>query len=421
MRRGIHIWMPLFVCYACVEEAAVQSDLQSTIAVEDILVVDAKLTDELKNQQVLLTRVFALEEEEPVVEIGAQVQVVDSQGMNFVFEEVAPGSYLSELAFAAEQSKSYRLEIITQDEKKYVSSEVAVPNAVPIGDIRAQRITNDSGEEGVGIFLDNSAAGEEPTFFRYEYEETYKIIAPNWEPFRFEVVRYAPCFTDPFVLEIMPWEDEHKTCYKSSKSQRLITASSVELDGNTIDNYQLHFISRDNHIISHRYSMNVTQYAQTADAYSFYERLGDFSSLDIIFSQIQPGFLEGNIVVESNPEEYALGYFEVSSVSTKRMYFNYVDLFPDEPLPPYPENCDRSNLQLINLTPWFYSCAGSGICNGNCDSPLIEAILAGEIVFAAENLEYPSSVSYPYYSWPSACGDCTKLGSNVAPEFWLEE
>ncbi|MEM1258149.1 MAG: DUF4249 domain-containing protein [Bacteroidota bacterium] len=405
----------LSITNSCVEEVAVESEVQSSLSVEDILVVDATLTDEVKNHEVQLTRIFALQGEEPIFETGAQIHIIDSQGGQFSYEEIGAGTYRSISAFAAEHGKSYRLEITTANGKKYVSSEVAVPKAVPIGDIRAQRITNDREEEGVGIFLDNDPDGDDPTFFRYEYEETYKIIAPKWDPFRLRVVRYEPCFSNPFVVDIIPWEDERRICFGGSSSRRLIQASSAELGGNTIDNFQLHFISRENYIISHRYSMNVTQYAQTSDAYSFYERLGDFSSLDNVFSQVQPGFLEGNIALESNPEELALGYFEVTSVSKKRMYFNYEDLFPGEALPPYAVNCE--NLGNPRLWPEMYHCASTGVCDGNCVSPLIEGILLEQLTFASEKEDDFLS---PYYTWPSPCGDCTQIGSNVVPEFWEE-
>lgn len=407
-----------FLLLSCIEEVAVESEVQSTIAVEDILVVDARLSDEFKNHEVLLTRIFPLQSEEPFFESGAQVRIVDNQGESFAFEESQPGTYISLSPFAAEQGKLYQLEITTSNGKKYMSYEVAVPNVVPIADIHAERITNDRDEEGVGIFVDNDLEGDEATFFRYEYEETYKIIAPNWDPFRLRVVRNEPCFPDPFVVDIVPWEDERKTCFGSTISKRIIQASSVDLNGNTIDNFQLHFISRDNYIISHRYSMLVTQYAQTLDAYSFYERLEDFSSSDNLFSQVQPGFLEGNIALESDPNEFALGYFEVTSVSKKRMYFNYADLFPDEPLPPYAVICSTSTMRNIPLFPEGYHCAAPGVCDGNCESPLIDAILSGQVVFAAENEDNPFA---PFFTWPSPCGDCTTLGSNVVPEFWTEE
>ena len=411
MRRSRYILVLFFVLQACVEEFTAETE-----DLEDLLVVDALLTDEMRHHEVRLTRVFAFEAEGPVTESGASVAMVDDQGTRFAFVEAEAGTYRSESAFSAQQGRSYALEVETSDGRDYRSDQVRMPAPVPIDALRAQRVTNDRGEEGVGIYLDNNATGVQPTFFRYEFDETYKIIAPRWDPFRLRVVRYEPCFSNPFVVDIVAWEDERKTCFGTSSSNRLIQASSVDLQGSAIENYQLHFLSRDNYIISHRYSINVRQYAQTQEAYSFYERLGDFSSSDNLFSQVQPGFLEGNIVSRDDADEKVLGYFEVASVSEKRMYFNYDDLFPGEPLPPYAINCNF--MGNPRLWPRGYHCADIGVCDGNCESPLIEAILNGQVTFAAEN---EGNFTSPYFTWLSPCGDCTQLGSNVIPEFWSEE
>jgi hypothetical protein len=422
---GNNIWVfgPVLclVLGSCVEEVAIEPEVQAVSAIEDILIVDATLTDEVKIHKVGLSRILPFQVEEPAFETGAQVKIMDNQGAEYQFEEIETGNYQSQFAFAAEQGKSYTLEINLSNGKKYISNEVSMPDVVPIGDIRAERMMNDREEEGVGIFIDNDSNGEQPTFFRYEYEETYKIIAPKWDPFRFEVVKNMPCDTlFPFIVDIVPWEDERKTCFGSSNSKRLIQTSSAELTGNIIDNFQLHFIPKDNYIISHRYSMNVTQHAQTSDAYSFYERLGSFSSSESLFSQVQPGFLEGNIALEANPREPALGYFEVTSVSKKRLYFNYTDLFPAEPLPPYPFDCG-----IVGNPPLYpegYFCLDLFVCGGNCESPLIQAILSGQVVYA-ETIEDDRGFPFPnsYFTWPAPCGDCTQLGSNITPEFWTEE
>ena len=401
----------IFSLSACIEEFEAE-----TQGLETLLVVDALITDVSKNHEIQISRVFALEAEAPTPELGATVSVFDDQGGVYPFQETQPGLYVAQSAFATVPGRSYQLRITTTDGKSYGSTEVRAPENVPVGDINPQRIINDEGQEGVGVFLDYPSNGEDPYFFRYEFDETYKIIAPRWEPFRFEVVRYEPCFPDPFVVDIVTWEDERRTCFGSRSSERFIQASSVDLDGNSIENFQLHFLSRDNYIISHRYSINVTQFTQTQDAYSFYERLLDFSSTPDIFSQVQPGFLEGNINQLTNAEERVLGYFEVASVSEKRMYFNYQDLFPGEPLPPYASNCETfGNPRLV---PPGYTCYGLGDCEQNCDSALIELILANEVVFASQKEDDPLG---PYYTWPTPCGDCTQLGSNVTPEFWSEE
>jgi len=401
--------LPLLLTWGCVEEFQAKTE-----RFENLLVVDALVTDELKKHKVILTRVFRFEEEAPEAETNATVKVVDGQGAEYLFEETEPGVYISQLEFAAQQDMWYSLEIRTAAGKDYKSKDVVVPKSVPITDLRAERLTNDKGEEGVGIFLDNTAAISEPTFFRYEYEETYKIIAPKWDPFDFEVVHYIACDSLRYQVDIKTHEEERRVCYASAKSSNVVQASTIDLGSADIKNKEIRFISRENYILSHRYSINVNQFSQTQDAFSFYERLGDFSSSENLFSQIQPGFLEGNILSMSDKEEGVLGYFEVASVSTKRVYFNYTDLFPDEELPPYIINCSMGNPQLYTMG---YHCADFRVCDGACESPLIEAILAGIISYAATNEE---NTNQPYFTWPRACGDCTEIGSNVVPEFWEE-
>nr|WP_273569109.1 DUF4249 family protein [Maribacter sp. Hal144] len=243
-------------------------------------------------------------------------------------------------------------------------------------------------------------------------------MAPNYDPFEFEVVHYIACDTIPYQVDLKPRTEQRRVCFGRASSNELIQTSTVGLTENKVDDFSVRYINRENYIISHRYSLMVRQFTQTQDAYSYYERLGDFSSSDNIFSQIQPGFLEGNLRSATDKDENVLGYFEVAAVSERRMYFNYADLFPDEQLPPYVINCGTpGNPLLYSLG---YHCAGFRECDGACESPLIEAILAGIVVYHSTNDNPTMDQFGSYFTLPTACGDCTKLGSNVVPDFWEE-
>ena len=170
--------------------------------------------------------------------------------------------------------------------------------------------------------------------------------------------------------------------------------------------------NRNNYIISHRYSILVKQYVQTSEAHQFYKSLKELSSSESLFSQTQPGFLVGNVFSESDSSEKVLGFFEVSSVSSKRVYFNYKDLFPGEILPPYYINCT-----------YFFSPALitrdmlTGIIT---ESPLQDAIKRGEQFLEENLLDGELVIGAPYEMVLPPCGDCTVLGSNVVPDFWVE-
>ena len=395
--------------YSCVEQFEAE-----TQEFESILVVDARLTDELKRHQVLLNRTFGFEDADPIPESSAEVNIIDDQGTTYGFTETGPGIYSSNSEFAAQTGRTYTLGVTTSGGDNYQSEATPLPLNIPITAMRATRVTGDPGQEGVGIYLDNTSPTPEPTFFRFEYEETYKIIAPRWDPFDFEVVHYVACDTIPYEVAIRAKQEEQRVCFSSAVSKQIIQASTADQVNNEIRNKEIRFISRENYIMSHRYSINVKQYSQTVDAHSFYERLNDFASSESLFSQVQPGLLEGNITSEREGEA-VLGYFEVAAVTEQRLYFNYADLFPDEPLPPYPASCDTpGNPSLYSEG---YQCGAYLDCDADCESPLIEQILAGLISYAATN---EGSFNQPFFTWARACGDCRELGSNVVPEFWEE-
>lgn len=400
--------------------ACIEPFTPETQTFENALVIEALLTNEEKQHTVRLSRTYTFEEDEPVFERNAQVQISDDMGNRYQFNEVGPGIYRSSQSFSAVPGQSYELEITTADGASYQSSSVTAPENVLIQDLKTVREINDLGEEGVSIRLDNSSTALQPSYFRYEYEETYKIIAPNYDPFEFEVLYYVAC--DParsYEVGLKQIVEEKKVCFGSRNSIGFAQASTVSLTNNELSNFLIRFVNKEDYIMSHRYSILVKQYSQTQDAYSYYENLNKFSTTESIFSDIQPGFLFGNISSNSDLEEKVLGYFEVASVDERRVYFNYSDLFPGETLPPYAVNCETpGNPQLTTAG---YHCADAFVCDGACESPLIEAILGGSIVFQSENENITIETPGPYFTLPSPCGDCTKLGSNIVPEFWIDE
>jgi len=404
----------LIVLWGCVEPFnAVTNNY------ENALVIDALLTTELKRHSVSLFRTYTFEAEGPEPERNAEVSIIDNVGNKYNFFETEPGVYLSLDSFSAISGTEYILIIETIDGGSYRSKTVIAPSFIPITDVSFKRIVKDEGDEGVSILLNNSSQSAGPNYFRYEYEETYKIIAPNYDPFEFLVVDYTPCDSNPpYRVDIVPREEQKRVCFGYSSSITPVQTSTIGLSENKVQNFELQFLNRENYIISHRYSILIKQYTQTQDAYSYYERLGDFSTSDNVFSQSQPGFLEGNIISNNIEDEKVLGYFEVATVDEKRTYFNYKDLFPEEPLPPYAVICSTpGNPELVGRG---YHCAPGGVCDGACESPLIESILAEMVVFRSVNENITRETPGPYFTLPSPCGDCTKLGSNVVPEFWID-
>ena len=421
MKRIAYILGFIFLLgtYSCIEEVDIDTGLESSVDLNDILVVEATLTDQLESQIVLLSKPSPLGADTVrIEEQDARVVIEESTGVSYAFSEVAPGRYQSDQSFAASAGNSYTLKVTLSNGREYASTPEELPGTSVIEDIYADRILSDTGVEGVGIFVDSSTPDAQFGNYKYTYEETYKIIAPNWTAFEFEILNDGSEPGSVPAVQLVERTQEEEVCYNTVPSNEVILAEGTILaDGQSVGNL-VRFTGRDNPIISHRYSILVRQYLQTPEANSFFTSLRDFSSSDNIFNQVQPGLLEGNIRPVGEDGSFVLGYFEVSSVTESRLFFDYEDFFPGEPLPPYfgEVNCERF------IAPLLGDPARDGPVppNVTCGQGLLELLAQEEIEYYLDNNIPPPECQGPYLVTFRACGDCTALGSNEVPEFWIE-
>lgn len=133
-------------------------------------------------------------------------------------------------------------------------------------------------------------------------------------------------------------------------------------------NYQIRFLNDDSYLITNRYSILVKQYVQNLAAYTYYQTLKKLSGSESILSQNQPGFFSGNIKSTQNPSEKVIGFFDVSSVSSQRIFFNYSDIFPGEISYSFPFSCPPiTDENLYNYE--FNFCFDPA--PADCDGPLM--------------------------------------------------
>lgn len=377
-------------------------DIKDQLSFVDAIVVEASVTNEYKFHEILITRTFQFEDEGPKAEANASVNIVDGLGNTYLFTENKPGEYISSLKFKAIPNTDYQLFITTTDNNKYATSKIQLTNETRIDNIYASKEINSVGTEVMSIFVDSYDPNRNSNYYRYQYEETYKIIAPDWVPEEFLIL------TDAYGNDLIepgfePRSTDEKECYNTVLSNTIIQTSTTDLAEDRVSKFAVRKIAADNAIISHRYSILVKQFVQSLEAYTYYNMLNQLSGEDNLFSQIQPGFINSNIFSVENKNEKVLGFFEIITVSEKRVFFNYTDFFPNEPLPPYFVEC-----------PVF-----SPPIEWNQKTPLITAIKQGEIKYLSDN-EFSKLSEGPYWVVPTTCGDCTQIGSSEKPEFWLD-
>lgn len=395
----IYLIIIALIANSCIEPF----DIKTTTTFEGALVIEATITDEFKYQEINLSKTFQLEDNGPSPESGANVKIIDDAQNTYDFREIRPGKYVSYSEFKALPNKNYQLQIITSDGKSYSTIPTQLTNSTQIDNIYASKEIDDLGFEKISIFVDSFDPTGNSKYYRYEYEETYKIIAPKWSAYDLVITSNVR----PYRIDKVFKTREERVCYKTEYSNSIIQNETIGFSEDRVFRFPVRVLSKDNAIISHRYSILVKQYVQSLDAFTFYKTLNKLSGSESLFSQNQPGFFNGNVFSVNDPNEKVIGFFEVSSVSSKRMFFNFLDLFPGEPLPPYFTECEPF--------------APSNTFYANDPSDLFNMINSGSVkYYMANTTPTPDSDEGPFLVVIPECGDCTKLGTNVKPDFWVE-
>ena len=442
------VWLPVLLLLpqlGCVEEVDIETDDASIQQARNALVVEATLTDEQRTQEVVLSRaadfendsIVEFDEEDPstyiipdldpanrpiLYETGATVTVTDDSGTVYPFVEGDPGRYFSQAPFAAQPGRSYQLRITLRGGQRIVSELETLAGTATLDDLRAERASDPLQGEGIRFLVDGTSIGGSDAFFRYTFEETFRVVAPLWSPQEFVLSDYDPCANPvEYTLEIVNRTEENQVCYRTEASSAIVQASTAGLAGGRLRNFPVHFLSRDTYKIAERYSIRVRQLVENREAYSYYDRLRNFSQEGNVFAQVQPGFLQGNLQPEGAASLLVIGYFSVASVSEERIFLNYEDYFPGEPEPPFLVPCSLLSSPEAHPTycPAEPVLGGSG---GGCPLSVIELLdLGGLISYYSDNNEtVVTSCAGPHVYVPRVCGDCTVLGSNQAPDFWIE-
>ncbi len=369
----------------CVEPIEIQTETY-----ENALVIEGTITNELSHQEILISRTYELVGSGPSQERNAIVQVVGNSNV-YDFREAEPGRYVSVQRFRAEQGVAYTLEISTADGKQYSSEAEELPEDSDLASLYAQKTTYE-GDTGVAILVDVEGPETTSGYYLFDYVETYKIVSPYQINLDLKVI-------DGEFVEVEKTREE-AVCYTTEASNEVLLANTNAQEESALNASLIKFLPRESYRTAHRYSILVRQFSISAEAYSYYQTLRDFSESENLFSQNQLGLINGNVFSISDPNEPVVGMFSVAGVSKERIFFNFEDFYDrDDFLPNAHVECE------VLFPPTM-------------TRPQREWI--GEQLEVGSLKYFGFEMGGGYRFAKSGCLDCTKYGSNVAPEFWEE-
>jgi hypothetical protein len=386
--------------YTCIEPIEFTTNSFNTN-----LVVNSIITDEFKIQRIELSRTIPIDSLNLSPEKDANVSIVDDTGLTYNFQENGAGVYTSINQFAAQANRNYTLKIETRDGNKYVSAPQPVPAKSTIKEITAGIENNSLTQKPEFLFkVSSDITTNTGQYYRYEYDETYKIRTPLWNPRKIVVISD----TIPYKFDLVqkdPFIDGVGFCYPNKQSKAVFLTETVSLAQDQVIGFPLRQIPIDSYIVGIRYSILVKQYVLNQNTYNFYSLMEKFSDPDDIFSQTQVGNIPSNISSVNHPEQdKVIGFFEVSSVSKKRFFVNRKDL-TESPF---------INYELLALCTERRE---PQIVDDFNRSPLLNHLRIGWVYQTDSETDDPNR---PYRLTIKICGDCTHLGPAKTPDFWVD-
>ncbi|SRR5579871_8891 len=331
-------------------------------------------------------------------ETGAQVSIIGQNAESYNLIEENRGKYVV-ANIGLNFGELYRLKIITNNGKQYLSDPVPLKQTPAIDSITWDTANN----LFVQVNLNTHDPQNNTRYYRWQYSETWQ--------FNSQIDSHL--INDNGVLRMRtPFEDVH-TCWNSANSTNIIIGTSAKLAQDVI--YQQQIVNDSIYIslypVKHQlvnpfvsqkfsieYSVLIKQYAMGENEYNFWQNLKqNTEQLGTIFAP-QPGQVTGNVHCQNNPNEPVLGYVGACSIQEKRIFIKSSDLFPGTVGNP-DIGCSK-----ILITP---AQINQYLGYPTLYTPVDSVFAPGTSVFLGVDFSY------------SFCADCTQSdGLTNKPAFW---
>jgi hypothetical protein len=284
---------------------------------QELLVIEGQLIDREGYQHINISRSSPYNNPFFIPEFGCHVEVVDDQGNIYNFDESMPGGLYSRWMHQEEFSPGvqYKVRVITSNGNVYESDyDMLIADCPPIDSVYYEIETHETDDpdlpmKGIQFFVDVDPDDEVDRNFRWELTET-------WEYWAAYTIQY---YFDGKLHEMSnPWQ--FYRCWSTERISIIFIANTEHSTTNKIKKFPLHYVSNRSNRLRIKYSLLIRQYSMSDEAYDYWLELKTQSQETGGLYETQPPQVTGNIYNIDDPEERVLGYFNVSSVTEKRIF-----------------------------------------------------------------------------------------------------
>ncbi len=341
---------------------------------ESIIVVEGLLTNENITNYVKLSRTIPVGIagiSSPI--LGAHIIIRDDQNKIAILSESYPGFYVTDsLTFQGETGRTYKLHI-TANGELYESSAMLMRDVPPIDSLYSEFEFYDDGYiypplYSYQVYFDSNDPTNRCLYYRWTYEEVWEYHLP---------FHYPP--------------PSKRICWVANKSSDILIKNTSALEMGLVRKFPLVYLDNRSSVkLSQKYSILLRQYSLNYEEYLYWENMRKMTEETGGLYDAVPMPLRGNISSINDPDRIALGFFSVSSVSTKRLFIKN----------------DTIKMKL-----------GGQYCVTDTLETLEGIAGIGRYIFVLEQVD---GVGYLVSTYEQ-CADCTLSGTNIEPSFWNDD
>lgn len=304
--------LALLMLGGCIKEYHPRFNSEST----QKYVVQGMLTNIEGWQEVNISISASLLNPEYIPLMDCQVEIRDDANQKFTLEASENGTY--RVWMSAEYlvpGRSYQLIVTTPDGQVLESAFDQMPKVPEVENVYFEvedLPTNDPEEwlSGIQYYVDLNAGEDDSRYYRWQLTET-------WEYHSAYPIEY---YYDGEVQHVFPPDYSQFYCWRTRVVDEIYTLSTQNLTENTYAKFPLHYVKNTTEKLSVYYSLLIKQIALSEEAYGYWDQLRINNTIGEGLYGSQPMVIEGNILNKSNPDLQVLGFFQASSVSSKRVF-----------------------------------------------------------------------------------------------------
>ncbi len=356
----------------------------------NLVVIDANINGTTGEASVVLTTTRSLTREDTIDYIsGAEVYLETEANQIYNLQFTDSGTYIANNVILQFGDK-IRLNVNVSENRQYVSDFEEYIRTPEIDSVTFRADT-----DGVKIFVSTNDPTNNTLYYKWDYIETWIFKAAYESRHVYETFPNGNLILGTISNRDPAEIDSMQFCFKDYVSKQIIVGTSENLSADIISNKNLYEASYQAGKFQYRYSVLVKQNALSKRSFEYWTNLGAVTEGLGGFFDTQPANFESNIRNRINPSEGVLGYFNVFSETSKRLFIDATEV---------PEH--QTSETLTDL------CTSEELLERDPDtggSPLSEQINGRYILVEKEE---SAIVAGP------KCADCRLTGYFQRPEFW---